>query len=291
MSPGSSTESYPAFARIGLRETPGKNLNQDDSIPLQQTLKGDKSNNKEPFLLNNLCHLTRRFEVTVENVFAICNLIIFAVTSWSKASCLRLVLRNARWFESSWGKKFSHEISASLWERCPPSIVMHLGSYDRDAWNDLPDYSRNPSKWKTREFSRLRRCGYKLRSRRNDSSFAVRVFSYSVNHSTGGLPKLLTLSTGLRGVYFSDVGDPKLKPQIPLDENIEREPYVIMSCRSQLLVQLALQQTDVSVNDYGSDDSYVPDNDAVSCSSHDTDSEIDENETAWSVLRSCAKNV
>ncbi|KAJ4427596.1 hypothetical protein ANN_25244 [Periplaneta americana] len=28
MSPGSSTESYPAFARIGLRETPGRNLNQ-----------------------------------------------------------------------------------------------------------------------------------------------------------------------------------------------------------------------------------------------------------------------
>ncbi|KAJ4450833.1 hypothetical protein ANN_02264 [Periplaneta americana] len=28
MSPGSSTESYPAFARIGLRENPGKNLNQ-----------------------------------------------------------------------------------------------------------------------------------------------------------------------------------------------------------------------------------------------------------------------
>ncbi|KAJ4428549.1 hypothetical protein ANN_24593 [Periplaneta americana] len=28
MSLGSSTESYPAFARIGLRENPGKNLNQ-----------------------------------------------------------------------------------------------------------------------------------------------------------------------------------------------------------------------------------------------------------------------
>ncbi|KAJ4429818.1 hypothetical protein ANN_22022 [Periplaneta americana] len=28
MSPGSSTVSYPAFARIGLRENPGKNLNQ-----------------------------------------------------------------------------------------------------------------------------------------------------------------------------------------------------------------------------------------------------------------------
>ncbi|KAJ4440306.1 hypothetical protein ANN_08445 [Periplaneta americana] len=28
MSPGSSTESYPAFAHMGLRENPGKNLNQ-----------------------------------------------------------------------------------------------------------------------------------------------------------------------------------------------------------------------------------------------------------------------
>ncbi|KAJ4445346.1 hypothetical protein ANN_07151 [Periplaneta americana] len=54
-----------------------------------------------------------------------------AVASWSKASSLGLALRNARWFESSWEKKFSHEISASVWDRCPPSIVMHLGSYDR----------------------------------------------------------------------------------------------------------------------------------------------------------------
>ncbi|KAJ4432929.1 hypothetical protein ANN_15186 [Periplaneta americana] len=29
MSLGSSTESYPAFARIGLRENPGKNVNQN----------------------------------------------------------------------------------------------------------------------------------------------------------------------------------------------------------------------------------------------------------------------
>ncbi|KAJ4431588.1 hypothetical protein ANN_20187 [Periplaneta americana] len=28
MSPGSNTESYPAFARIGLKENPGKTLNQ-----------------------------------------------------------------------------------------------------------------------------------------------------------------------------------------------------------------------------------------------------------------------
>ncbi|KAJ4439566.1 hypothetical protein ANN_07693 [Periplaneta americana] len=54
-----------------------------------------------------------------------------AVASRSKASRLGLALRNARWFESSWEKKFSHEISASVWDRCPPSIVMHLGSYDR----------------------------------------------------------------------------------------------------------------------------------------------------------------
>ncbi|KAJ4438889.1 hypothetical protein ANN_14843 [Periplaneta americana] len=32
MSPGSSTESYPAFALIGLRENPGKNLNQDFTL-------------------------------------------------------------------------------------------------------------------------------------------------------------------------------------------------------------------------------------------------------------------
>ncbi|KAJ4449863.1 hypothetical protein ANN_01269 [Periplaneta americana] len=32
MSPGSSTESYPGFAHIGLRENPGKNLNQVDGI-------------------------------------------------------------------------------------------------------------------------------------------------------------------------------------------------------------------------------------------------------------------
>ncbi|KAJ4446303.1 hypothetical protein ANN_12998 [Periplaneta americana] len=32
MSPGSSTESYPAFAHIGLTENPGKNLNQDQGV-------------------------------------------------------------------------------------------------------------------------------------------------------------------------------------------------------------------------------------------------------------------
>ncbi|KAJ4440356.1 hypothetical protein ANN_08495, partial [Periplaneta americana] len=36
MSPGSSTESYPAFAHIGLRENPGKNLNQFLTISRNQ---------------------------------------------------------------------------------------------------------------------------------------------------------------------------------------------------------------------------------------------------------------
>ncbi|KAJ4437094.1 hypothetical protein ANN_17229 [Periplaneta americana] len=58
--------------------------------------------------------------------------------SWSKASCLGLAIRNVRWFESSWGKKGSHEISASIWDWCPPSIVMHLGSYNRYRSNALP---------------------------------------------------------------------------------------------------------------------------------------------------------
>ncbi|KAJ4430769.1 hypothetical protein ANN_19360 [Periplaneta americana] len=36
MSPGSNNESYPAFAHIGLRENPGKNLNQCDSLDEEQ---------------------------------------------------------------------------------------------------------------------------------------------------------------------------------------------------------------------------------------------------------------
>ncbi|KAJ4448434.1 hypothetical protein ANN_10450 [Periplaneta americana] len=33
MSPGSSTEGYPAFSRSALRENPGKNLNQIETLP------------------------------------------------------------------------------------------------------------------------------------------------------------------------------------------------------------------------------------------------------------------
>ncbi|KAJ4427167.1 hypothetical protein ANN_24783 [Periplaneta americana] len=256
MSPGSSTESYPAFARIGLRENPGKNLNQvtcpdRDSNPGHLVSQPDALTVTPQVLVCSLSHdealyqcgtcltirtvrpLERQFtelnhcRVGVEYIigrgirikynydgyehkqiqveierwstehriaavelfiktesvavaqrgfrlrfdtchapFAIPRSCILkvrhdfksvtrpflpiikvlpkvrytnnrsrAVASWSKASCLGLALRNARWFESSWGKKFSHEISASVWNRYPPSIVMHLGSYDS---TDLP---------------------------------------------------------------------------------------------------------------------------------------------------------
>ena len=39
---------------------------QSDSKPLRQTLRVDRVNNKEYFLLNNLCILTCRFEVTID---------------------------------------------------------------------------------------------------------------------------------------------------------------------------------------------------------------------------------
>ncbi|KAJ4439838.1 hypothetical protein ANN_07966 [Periplaneta americana] len=63
-----------------------------------------------------------------------------ALESWSKASCLGLAVRNARWFELPWGKKFSHEISASVWDRYSSSIVIHLGSYDRNYCNERNTY-------------------------------------------------------------------------------------------------------------------------------------------------------
>ncbi|KAJ4435296.1 hypothetical protein ANN_17906 [Periplaneta americana] len=69
-----------------------------------------------------------------------------AVASWSKAFRLGLALRNARWFESSWAKKFSHEISASVWDRCPPSIVMHLGSYD-SIWSESSRQPQAPTEY------------------------------------------------------------------------------------------------------------------------------------------------
>ncbi|KAJ4430984.1 hypothetical protein ANN_19577 [Periplaneta americana] len=232
MSPRSSTESYPASARIGLRENPGKNLNRvtfpdRDSNPGHlvsrpdaltvtpqcnhqlrmdvyavfhqcagdvETHRLEDADKVEQKLLLYMwrallpfprasplpCRLTRekcrhpfsiddytelkgkekffsgqhalfrdiRYRFVMENwrkhslsteITNYFQLSTFrhnwhgsrAVASWSKASRLGLALRNARWFESSWGKKFSHEISASVWDRCPPSIVMHLGSYDR----------------------------------------------------------------------------------------------------------------------------------------------------------------
>ncbi|PSN31925.1 hypothetical protein C0J52_21770, partial [Blattella germanica] len=54
------------------------------------------------------------------------------VAQWTKAACFGSGSRDARWFESPWGKKFPRGFSASVWDRCPPSIVRKVGSYDRD---------------------------------------------------------------------------------------------------------------------------------------------------------------
>ncbi|KAJ4427251.1 hypothetical protein ANN_24869 [Periplaneta americana] len=158
MSPGSSTESYPAFARIGLRENPGKNLNQRRFVDIalfNVKISTRRQSNKTTITAKYyLCGvILRDFSVFQAVMISVTNPAVRssisgsnvkihiplqittcmsrAVASLSKASCLGLALRNVRWFESSWGKKFSHEISASVWDRCPPSIVMHLGSYDR----------------------------------------------------------------------------------------------------------------------------------------------------------------
>ncbi|KAJ4441716.1 hypothetical protein ANN_11574 [Periplaneta americana] len=47
MSPGSNTESYPALAHIGLRENPGKNLNQRDLVIKEKRREQNQSNGNE----------------------------------------------------------------------------------------------------------------------------------------------------------------------------------------------------------------------------------------------------
>ncbi|KAJ4451257.1 hypothetical protein ANN_02718, partial [Periplaneta americana] len=86
---------------------------------------------EEREMFRNGSRLWVRHEIGVVLIISQGLIISRAVASRSKASCLGLALRNVRWFESSWEKKCSHEISASVWDRCPPSIVMHLGSYNR----------------------------------------------------------------------------------------------------------------------------------------------------------------
>ncbi|KAJ4447213.1 hypothetical protein ANN_09215 [Periplaneta americana] len=72
-----------------------------------------------------------------------------AVASWSEALCLGLALRNARWFESPRGKTFSHEISASVWDRCPPSIVMRnpVAKASYNGWRAHCDTHTIPPFW------------------------------------------------------------------------------------------------------------------------------------------------
>ncbi|KAJ4431136.1 hypothetical protein ANN_19731 [Periplaneta americana] len=62
MSPGSNTESYPAFAHIGLRENPGKNLNQNFVVPplvaiTAATLSGMLSTSSYGLTHNQIDHI------------------------------------------------------------------------------------------------------------------------------------------------------------------------------------------------------------------------------------------
>ncbi|KAJ4428587.1 hypothetical protein ANN_24631 [Periplaneta americana] len=59
MSPGSSTESYPAFAHIGLRENPGKNLNQT-TCPDRESNPGHLVS--QPDALTTRNHNARRYD-------------------------------------------------------------------------------------------------------------------------------------------------------------------------------------------------------------------------------------
>ncbi|KAJ4446131.1 hypothetical protein ANN_12823 [Periplaneta americana] len=60
-------------------------------------------------------HVVKPQKSTAERSLCKCNVPRSDVVS--TASCLGPALRNARWFESSWRKKFSHEIWASVWNR------------------------------------------------------------------------------------------------------------------------------------------------------------------------------
>ncbi|KAJ4440097.1 hypothetical protein ANN_08230 [Periplaneta americana] len=70
MSPESSTESYPAFAHFGLRENPGKNLNQNSHI--ERTTKRHKySPMAERRCINNVLIQNGHLENTQHNAILI----------------------------------------------------------------------------------------------------------------------------------------------------------------------------------------------------------------------------
>ncbi|KAJ4443380.1 hypothetical protein ANN_05048 [Periplaneta americana] len=77
MSPGSSTESYPAFARIGLRENLGKNLNQEVHQEVHSFAKDGSSRRVDIIAIDRrndraiIIDPTVRFETAVEQPIAV----------------------------------------------------------------------------------------------------------------------------------------------------------------------------------------------------------------------------
>ncbi|KAJ4428219.1 hypothetical protein ANN_24235 [Periplaneta americana] len=73
MSPGSKTESYPAFAHIGLRENPEKNLNQV-TCPDRESNPGHLVSRLDALTATpqHLINLSSRNELTTHQSLAIC---------------------------------------------------------------------------------------------------------------------------------------------------------------------------------------------------------------------------
>ncbi|KAJ4450716.1 hypothetical protein ANN_02146 [Periplaneta americana] len=70
MSPGSSTESYPAFARIGLRENPRKNFNQV-TCPDRDSNPGHLVSQPDALTVTPQDEETKqRYQVEISNRFA-----------------------------------------------------------------------------------------------------------------------------------------------------------------------------------------------------------------------------
>ncbi|KAJ4432209.1 hypothetical protein ANN_20825 [Periplaneta americana] len=92
MSPGSSTESYPAFARIGLRETPGKNLNQvtcpdRDSNPGHLVSRPDaltvtpQVQRSARFAYKNMLQIIELFRITFQYKVRNCSYVTLTITT------------------------------------------------------------------------------------------------------------------------------------------------------------------------------------------------------------------
>ncbi|KAJ4439735.1 hypothetical protein ANN_07863 [Periplaneta americana] len=141
MSPGFSTESYPAFTQIGLRENYGKILNQflrfSNTVVLDMSSFANRRRNVLPVRKRNFSmrsvHLLLVYPCFINIPFYI--IIVSNVFKASRRSC---VVQDVM----TWISDKSHykeikcclEMSVTIWNECPPSIVINL---DRNQDGDV----------------------------------------------------------------------------------------------------------------------------------------------------------